>query len=302
MGGVMTARFFLSLLVLLSLAGCSSLRNPGAPPAPFTTEQDLKDILALEAPHQFVDTIPEYYSNPGKETRNQFVSARLVITDLHYIEFVKEVAVNKAQLDTFLDVTSIGLDLAAALVGSAATSAMLAAASAGVTGSRISYDKNFFYEETIETLVSAMNARRKEALVPIVEGTGKSIQEYPFEHALTDLHVYYEAGTFAGALQAIRKDASLKEAKAERDIDRLRVSIFAQDESSDRIIAWLWQDGRQADDAGSPLPPIPENAAALRKWTDDNIGDIPIQRLLDSPDLVDLRKKAIEDLKIPEGS
>ena len=86
-----------------------------------------------------------------------------------------------------------------------------------------------------------MNAERKEALIPIVRGIGKSLDDYPFARALSDLHIYYQAGTFIGALQAIQKDSGVKEEKA----DKVLTATFATGETRplrDRIISWLTAD------------------------------------------------------------
>lgn len=274
-------------------SGCSSLRNPGSPQQSFDIEGDIKE---LEKINSYSKALSEYYSNksPTQQDRNKFIATRLVITDLHYVEFVKSTAVNKAQFDTALDVVTIGLDLAATLVGGPALKSILAAASAGTTASRLSYDKNFFYEKTIEVLVSAMNAERKAALVPIAQGVRQSLDNYPFETALTDLHIYKEAGTFHGGLQAIRKDAALKEAQKEQLLETLRNLTFEEDVNSIRIKAYVGWDGKDFTNKA--------NLQSLQAWKSRNgIGLVSPASFIFAKEFSGLRAAAVKDslLAIP---
>ncbi len=81
---------------------------------------------------------------------------------------------------------------------------------------------------------------------------------------------------------------------ANAPLEALRESPFTKDKSSKSIIAWLWPDGAgTAHNQG--------NVDKLNKWiTESSIAGLPIQKLLDHPDLTNSRKKAIEDLDIPE--
>ena len=91
-----------------------------------------------------------------------------------------------------------------------------------------------------------MNAERKKALVPILKGTGKSLEIYSFTQALSELHLYYQAGTFIGALQAIQKDSGVKEEAKDIEIQSIMEDKFAVDEATrplrERIVAWFRAD------------------------------------------------------------
>ena len=226
-----------------------------------------------------------------KQFRNKFIAFRLVTINLHYVEFVREVAVNKAQLDTALDVLNLGLTLSSTVVGGPATAAILSAAAAGVAGARISYDKNFFFEKTVAVLVTAMNAQRKTALVPIMKGIGKSIDDYPFERAITDLHIYFESGTFNGALQAIQKDAGIKEATQDEILAILADQTFGEDDNTVLLVKWLGWDGTAYTNK--------INIAALRSWkTLNKIKDVTVTSFLRAEEWSKHRSKVVEQLEI----
>lgn len=221
-----------------------------------------------------------------------------MLINIHYIEFIKQFAISKAQLDSAIDIATIGVDLAITLVGAASTKAILGAVSAGMTSSKVSIDKNFFQQKTVPVLISSMNAQRKIALLPILAGMKKPIEPvegYSLAEAVADLHAYYNAGTFLGALQAIQKDSGVKEQEAEDKLAEFRETIFGEDKSATRIIKWLWPNG--IDGAVNNA-----NRDALRAWIDrdEGIKDLPIQKFLDSKQLKEARKRGIKDLQIPK--
>lgn len=229
---------FPTLLLLLS-SGCETLQHPMAPRQSFDTNAD---ILALEEEFGKASSISGYYAGPKTlETRNRFVTGRLALINLHYIQFIRQFAADKAQLDTALDVMQLGVDLSTTVVGGAAVKAALGAASAGITGTRTSVEKNFFFEQTVPALITAMNAQRKEALLPIISGLKFELEDYPFAQAVTDLEAYYFAGTFVGGLQAIQRDAGVKEARLDRDINDIRqVNVVSSTLQVRREAAAAW--------------------------------------------------------------
>src|SRR5207244_12599965 len=118
--------------------------------------------------------------------------------------------------------------LATTVSAGAAAKAALGASSTGLGATRTSIDKNFFYEKTVPALITARNAQWKVALVPILEGTKRDIEGYPMALALSNLAEYYFAGMFTGALQAIEKDAGVKEAAADKRIEIARLPEAAR--------------------------------------------------------------------------
>ena len=125
----------------------------------------------------------------------------------------------------------IGLDLAGTLVGAASTKAIIAAISGGTSASRTSINKEFFQHKTVPVLITAMNAERKKALIPILKGSGQTLEVYSFEQALSDLHIYYQAGTFLGALQAVQKYSGVKEGQADEEIKNIVKGKFEKDDA-----------------------------------------------------------------------
>jgi hypothetical protein len=216
---------FLSCIVVsVLLFGCNSTHYGGAPEPSFDVDKDLKQLAKYFGD---ADSIKGYYerkSRPGvsgdelKAARDEFIAARLTMMNIRYIQFIRQSTSDKQLLDSSVDILGIGLNIAGVSFDSAATKTALAGIAAGVSGSKAVIDKNYYFEKTIPALIAAMNAQRKKALVPILDGVQKDISDYTFEEAVTDLHNYYFAGTFIGAIQVIQADAGVKEQAQDRSI------------------------------------------------------------------------------------
>ena len=208
---------------------------------PRQSYDEKRQIKELERVFEKPDLIAKYYALTNatetvrKAARNEIITGRIALINLNYNQFIGQFSFTKQTLDAGADITELGLNIATAAVGGAATKTVLGAVSAGVTGTKLAIDKNFFYEKTVPVLVTSMNARRKEALLPLMTGVGQSTTEYSLAQALSDLDAYYFAGTFPGALQGIQSDAGSKEADAERllkDVRATNLKASQQDNSN----------------------------------------------------------------------
>jgi len=203
---------------LVALPGCQSIRNGGAPDPSFDVDKDLKQ---LEAKFNNANDIADFYKDPTKNARDSFIAGRLVLMNVRYIQFVRKATSEKQLLDSATDILVLSLNLAGTATGGAAVKTILAAIASGVTGSKVVMDKHYFYEKTVPALIAAMNAERKQALVPILTGMKRPLNDYTFEQAVTDLHAYYFAGTYMGAIQAIQVDSATKEVNLKEAIQTL---------------------------------------------------------------------------------
>ena len=235
-------------LVLTLLCGCQTIRNGGAPETSFNID---KDLATLATHFSEGDSIDKFYavatnsaSSPQAivNARNEFIAGRLVMMNIRYVQFVRKTTSEKQFLDTACDILALSLNLAGTSVGSAQAKTILAAIAAGVTGSKVVVDKNFYYEKTIPALMAAMNAQRKQALIPIIQGVATTnIAEYPFEQAISDLQSYYFAGTFLGAIQAIQTDAGVKETAAQNTVSNIlhETKLNLRDIQNTTNLTWL---------------------------------------------------------------
>jgi len=286
-------KLFSCLCVLVLLAMLSGCGTPGFPRQSYNEKKQIKQ---LENEFEKPDLITKYYAltNAPEEIkraeRNKLINGRLTLINLNYNQFIARFSVTRESLDFGAEVTELGLNLASTAVGGEETKTILGAISAGITGSKLAIDKNFFFEKTVPVLITSMNAQRKEALAPILTGMKKSTDDYPLTQALSDIDAYYFAGTFIGALQAMQADAGAKDKQAQAKIDSIR---FEEDDSARQIRAWLWPDGPKN-------PPNTNNVATLESWKKDNQLDaVKVERFLEDGKYRDERGQAIHDLKIP---
>jgi len=207
----------LSLALLFHTFGCANLHYAGAPPPSYDVDQDLKQLAEHFKP---ATAIEAYYAlrPPTREARNKVISARLVMINLEYLKWLRTVIADKQLLDTATDVLNLSLNLAATVTGGETAKTVLSAVAAGISGSKTSIDKHYFYEKTMPALVAAMNAQRKTVLERILGGMNSSLEDYSFEQGITDVYEYYQAGTLTGAITAIQADAGSKEKKADEKI------------------------------------------------------------------------------------
>lgn len=298
-------RILLSLLCALCLSACAMTETGFAPRSSLSLD---KDIAGLEAQYGLATSLQDYYSKPETaERRNEFVAARLALYDLEYMRFVQGLRLGRAEADTLFDHSLLGLGLATTLAAGEHTKTVLGAVTTAITGSRASFDKNFFADKTTGALVSQMNAERKEALLPIAQGVSQSVQAYPMTRAIIDLNAYQMAGTIEGALQGVHKDAAAKDAAASAAIDRLRDGKFVPDASTWRITSWLYPgytsfdaDGVAHDGSGATVAINSANYQALRaEMVKLHLDGVTLESLLNDPANADARAQAIADLKIP---
>jgi hypothetical protein len=289
---------------LMAISGCNALEHPGGPPPAFDVDQDIQD---LEEHYRSVASIKTYYAAgpESKARRDEFVVGRLSLYNLEYIKFVQQFYLSSAQINSIIDITNIGLGLAATLVEPAVTKSILAAIATGLTGTRLSIERNFFQQRTIEVLVTQMNAQRTAALVPIQQGLTRSVEQYPLALAIVDLNAYYEAGTIQGAITGIQVSAGQLQATAEQELARLRDIKSEPDQSSAILKRWLFPgfatedaSGRFLDVSGKPAAADPTRLTQLRDWLKRNGLDVPIAVLLRASELASTRTKIISDLKV----
>ncbi len=209
---------FLGVLMVV-LCGCAGIRHGGAPKQSFDVNADLK---ALAKKYQEATKIEEFYAEPSDAKRNEFVSGRLVLINIRYIQFVREFTRERQFLDSAADLLMLSLNLAGAGTGSTEAKTILHSVAAGVGGAKVSIDKNYYFEKSIPALAAAMNAERAKVMVRIGEGMSKPLALYPLVDAIVDLQNYFEAGTFLGAINAIQADAGAKKAAADTEIALLK--------------------------------------------------------------------------------
>ena len=239
---IVTAIF---LIAALLLSACATGRRPGFPRQSHDEE---KTIREMEAAFKEDGLINEFYAPATtlarrRDIRDKLIDGRIALMDLHYNQFIAAASFNRQTIDTVGDATLLGLGFATTVTGGEHAKTVLAAAATGVTGLKLSVDKNFFYEKTLPVLVSTMGAQRKQVLVDLLRGRQLPVDQYTLAQAITDLNSYYLAGTFIGALQTIQSEAGKSNAQATEEIATLK---FTEDGESRVLFTYVYPDGAES--------------------------------------------------------
>lgn len=138
--------------------------------------------------------------------------------DIQYNLYQQRLYEQGTEASILTDWVVLGLGGASAVTGGAAAKAALGAAITGVTGAKVSFDKNAYFAKTLPALVASMQAMRKEVLLRIRKGLELGDDKYPLTQALVDLEDYYNAGTIPGAITGITASADEASRKATEEL------------------------------------------------------------------------------------
>lgn len=216
-------RLFCATLMGLWLTGCATYR--GIPREPMNLHHVTTTLESqLEADFEKLEQKGTTEITPDE--RNDYINKTVTIIDVHYSQFVNGLGTEKRTKDMVVDFAELSLNLAGAAVGGAGTKTVLAAISAGVTGTDSAFDKNYFYDTALSSLIAQMNADRTEVYSRIVWGMQQETEgdeAYLWSQAVRDLIDYYNAGTLQHAAFSIKKEAGAKQEEAEEEIKLLMV-------------------------------------------------------------------------------
>src|ERR1022692_3685748 len=156
---------------------------------PVPTEIDLKTATAL---------------------RNKMVYGVMAEIDYVYQNYEISLFMNEGSFKVATDVLQLGLGMASTITNGARAKTVLSAALTGFTGATLSIDKNFFRQQTVQALISSMQAGRDQTKNLILQRLSEPDTTYPFQAARSDMTAYFFAGTLPGALQHLNQTAAAK--------------------------------------------------------------------------------------------
>jgi len=271
------------LLFGFSLVGCVSIT--GYPNRTINFSEELSSLTSyFEA--TVITTYKEKDDSKKNNYRNEVVHARIRAINLNYNSFLKELSSESKSLNIGADSTVLLLGAAGAISTVSSTQAILAAASATVTGAKTSFDKNAFYDSTVPALISQMNASRKDVLARIYAGLELDHPKYSLMKALIDIEDYFQAGTIVGAVNAISESSGEQKVKADKRIER----IFFKDLAGDRL-RFFWKPDGTINAT---------NETKIKQWMQANqLQNVSITSFIRSRMFEDARAKAVDEIPVP---
>jgi hypothetical protein len=144
---------------------------------------------------------------------------------------------------------------------------ILSALLTGVTGVNLSVDKNFFRQQTVQAIMSSMEANRDRIKTIILQQLAKNATAYPYQAARADLIRYFFAGTLPSGLQQLSQDAGTKAQDEKATLNQVQVkNITVEDVST----ATELNDAITQKFKNNDLTPVRDYLEAMGVVTDRN--------------------------------
>ncbi len=248
------ARLFL-LVSLSSLPGC--VTGPGKNPFGEQVEglrehygeraNVRKTIQVNGQNYQYDEVIfnyrAEYDATPineeakRKALRNRIMGDAMLIIDNSFAEYEAALLGGKAISNVATDAVVLALNTAGAVTGGTELKAILAATSAGVVGLRASVDKEFFADQAPIVFVQVMRALREQGRAELERKMRLSDSNYPLSLAISDLVLYFNAGTLVSAHAKIAQDAQQAKEVAKTESEANVNSLIEEDLKKEQAAA-----------------------------------------------------------------
>jgi hypothetical protein len=201
---------FVLVTLLLFSAACSKHFSLAAPSAPkvmktgYSVNDYKADVSIYEKSLSGEDPTG---TGKAKQIRNKIVYSLMAEIDRTYGDYTVGLYTGKGFVGVGGDSMVLGLTAASTIATHTPTKTILSALGTALTGVNLSFDKNFFAQQTYQAIAIAMQTRRDKARLSMVASLDKSAIEYPLEAARRDLNAYFNAGTLPGGLQELQEEA-----------------------------------------------------------------------------------------------
>ena len=196
-------------LSMISFFGCSSIRNNILVPSQLPKEDKIaeelekkylsydkyeikkydqngnelssewKDSEVKVYQDKFEKYLDEGFTSKNKEElkirRNAIIGNLVILLNIRYSQYERAFYNVDASLGTAFDITTLAVTATGAVAGGSETKSILSAVAAGLTGSKLSLEKNFLYEKTSPVLIAQMRQLRKEKLKVIMANMNREI-------------------------------------------------------------------------------------------------------------------------------
>ncbi len=216
-------------VALIPIVGCLRVapRIPAALASPASITYSVHDFDTDVANYR--QSVLAGMLDAAKTQRNSIIFRILAQVDAAYGEFEIKVSTRRAGYQTSGDAAQLGLTAAATVVGASGIKDILSATATALQGTRLSFDKNFFEQQTTEALVSQMRAARKTLQAQILLSLStRDVNNYPVEAAWVDVVDYYYAGTIPSALVDIASKAGSDAVKADQNLQTTVAKLTGQ--------------------------------------------------------------------------
>ncbi len=164
----------------------------------------------------------EEHAAKKQRIRDAVIDVGMLRIDHDFAVQVESLTRFRSAFDTGADLGTLAASTAATLVTPAGTKSALSALAGSIAATRLSVDRNVFYDRSVPMLVQQMRADRELAAADLLWGATLGVDEYPLAAALRDLDRYAFAGTIDGAIAGLQEAAAENQRRARRVSRQLR--------------------------------------------------------------------------------
>lgn len=139
--------------------------------------------------------------------RNDLLNELFILSDYNYHTYKLALSNAKRSVDVGTDMYTLLFTGAASLSTGGNTPNILAGIATFITGTKDSFDKSFFAEQTIDTLINIMDGRRMLKKKKLLEKTEKGIDVFSLRMALREVMEMHQQGNIISALTFMQEQS-----------------------------------------------------------------------------------------------
>jgi hypothetical protein len=242
------ARVSVVLVCLPILSACAIIEgypaNPDNNTATLTALQDTYFGPKSEDKYNGIQQTDPNYATLRRNARDEVILGRIHAYDIEFSSFQRALTGYDSMISIGTDLTALALNGLGATNGNKAMKTAFAAASGGVIGAQGVIDKDMFYQKTVPALIAQMEANRAKTKLAIFTGLRQADADYPLGRADSDLADLNDAGSIPNAISNVIQQSTDQKNATQNEIKTLQVLTFSSSDSSIKIRAWLYQNGK----------------------------------------------------------
>lgn len=206
-------------LGIFVLGGCVSIPRKSQIDSPDSSTKPVKAIGTLLGTYD-------------EKSRNAWIEFNLIQVDSAYYAYERNLQAARSRWNLSTATSALLFNIASSLTPSAGVKANYVAANSLATGANAIVSKEEFFEQTVNSLVAAMRARRAEARKVIRIGMSRPVAEYGLSDAYQQLLEYENAGTVTQGMSFVvaATETASKEKVEEARQEISRAVVYSEEE------------------------------------------------------------------------
>jgi hypothetical protein len=217
-------RYARMLCLMLAAGSVSACWGPAALNEPDRLTPIADELAPIRAAFDDVDLWQRYSSyayNPRMQMayRNDIITARMYAIDINYTNYEGRLGADAHGVDFTTAVLSHAASLAVPLISVDETKNIVSAAGGLVGFYGTAYNEKLLLQQTIQHVQAGMRQARYRQAGHILANMRCNVADYPLGLALSDLEIYYRAGTFSTGLIKVTENVAkaTTDAQAEKN-------------------------------------------------------------------------------------